>query len=43
LPLASWTLIAFAHRHPAGPLLLAAGAVEVLALLALVPDALRRD
>lgn len=39
--LASWTLIAFAHRHPAGPLLLAAGAVELLALLALVPDALR--
>lgn len=39
LVLAAWVLIAFAHRHPAGPMLLAAGAAESLALLALVPDA----
>jgi hypothetical protein len=38
--LATWTLIALAHRHPAGPLLLLTGAIEVLAFLALVPDAL---
>ena len=38
--LASWMLIALEHRHPAGPLLLAAGAMEVLAFLALIPDAL---
>jgi len=40
LVLTSWVLIAFEHRHPAGPLLLAAGAMETLALLALVPDAM---
>ena len=40
LVLASWVLIAFEHRHLAGPLLLAAGALETLALLALVPDAM---
>jgi hypothetical protein len=40
LLLATWTLIAFAHRHPAGPLLLLAGAIELLTLFALVPDAL---
>jgi hypothetical protein len=40
LVLASWSLIALEHRHPAGPLLLAAGAMEVLAFLALIPDAL---
>jgi hypothetical protein len=40
LLLATWTLIALAHRHPAGPLLLLTGAIEVLAFLALVPDAL---
>ena len=40
LVLAAWALIALEHRHPAGPLLLAAGALEALALLALVPDAL---
>ena len=40
LVLASWTLIALEHRHPAGPLLLAAGGLEALALLALVPDAM---
>ena len=40
LLLATWTLIALAHRHPAGPLLLLAGAIELLTLFALVPDAL---
>jgi len=40
LVLTSWVLIAFEHRHLAGPLLLAAGAMEALALLALVPDAM---
>ena len=40
LLLTAWTLIALAHRHPAGPMLLAAGGIEVLALLALVPDVL---
>lgn len=40
LVLAAWALIALEHRHPAGPLLLAAGAAEALAALALVPDAL---
>ena len=40
LVLASWVLIALEHRHPAGPVLLAAGALEALAFLALVPDAL---
>jgi hypothetical protein len=39
LLLATWTLIALAHRHPAGPLLLLAGVVELLTLFALVPDA----
>ena len=39
LLLATWTLIALAHRHPAGPLLLLTGAIELLALFALVPDA----
>lgn len=38
--LAAWVLIALEHRHPAGPMLLAAGGTEVLALLALVPDVL---
>ena len=38
--LTSWILIAFEHRHPAGPLLLLAGALELLALFAIVPDAL---
>ena len=38
--LVAWILIAFEHRHPAGPLLLVAGALATLALLALVPDAL---
>jgi len=38
--LAAWTLMALEHRHPAGPMLLAAGGIELLALLALVPDAL---
>jgi hypothetical protein len=37
---ASWILIAFEHRHVAGPLLLLAGALELLALFAVVPDAL---
>lgn len=40
LVLASWVLIALEHRHPAGPLLLGAGAMEALALLVRVPDAL---
>ena len=40
LLLAAWVLIGLEHRHPAGPMLLAAGAIEVLALLALVPDVL---
>lgn len=40
LLLTAWTLIALEHRHPAGPMLLAAGGIEVLALLALVPDVL---
>ena len=40
LVLTSWVLIALEHRHPAGPLLLAAGAMEALAVLALIPDAL---
>jgi hypothetical protein len=40
LLLATWTLIALAHRHPAGPLLLLVGAIELLTLFALVPDAL---
>ena len=40
LVLAAWALIAREHRHPAGPLLLAAGAMQALALLALIPDAL---
>jgi hypothetical protein len=38
--LATWALIALAHRHPAGPLLLLAGGIELLTLFALVPDAL---
>ena len=40
LLLAAWTLIALAHRHPTGPLLLLVGALELVTLLALVPDAL---
>jgi hypothetical protein len=40
LLLAAWVLIALEHRHPAGPMLLAAGGIELLAILALVPDAL---
>jgi len=39
LLLVTWILIALEHRHPAGPLLLLAGALELLALFALVPDA----
>ena len=40
LLLGAWVLIALEHRHPAGPLLLAAGAMQTLAFLTLVPDAL---
>jgi hypothetical protein len=40
LLVAAWVLIALEHRHPAGPMLLAAGGIEALALLALVPDVL---
>ena len=40
LVLGAWVLIALEHRHPAGPLLLAAGAMQALAFLTLVPDAL---
>jgi hypothetical protein len=40
LLLAAWVLIGLEHRHPAGPMLLAAGVIEILALLALVPDVL---
>lgn len=40
LLLTAWVLIALEHRHPAGPMLLAAGGIELLALLALVPDVL---
>lgn len=40
LLLTAWMLIALAHRHLAGPLLLLTGAIEMLALFALVPDAL---
>lgn len=40
LVLASWVLIALEHRHPAGPMLLFAGALEALALVVLVPDSL---
>jgi hypothetical protein len=39
LLLVTWVLIALEHRHPAGPLLLLAGALELLALFVLVPDA----
>ena len=39
LLLATWTLIALAHRHPAGPLLLLSGAIELLTVVVLVPDA----
>lgn len=38
--LAAWVLIALAHRHPAGPLLILTGALATLALLVLIPDAL---
>jgi hypothetical protein len=40
LVLGAWVLIALEHRHAAGPLLLVAGAMQTLAFLALVPDAL---
>ena len=40
LVLGAWVLIALEHRHTAGPLLLVAGAMQALAFLALVPDAL---
>jgi hypothetical protein len=39
LLLATWTLIALEHRHPAGPLLLLSGAIELLTLVVLIPDA----
>jgi hypothetical protein len=42
LLLATWVLIALAHRHPAGPLLLLAGAIELLTLFLLVPDVVGR-
>ena len=38
--LLSWLLIALEHRHPAGPLLICAGGLELLALIVLIPDAL---
>ena len=40
LVLGAWVLIALEHRHAAAPLLLLAGAMQTLAFLALVPDAL---
>jgi hypothetical protein len=40
LVLGAWVLIALEHRHAAGPVLLTAGVMQTLALLALVPDAL---
>ena len=40
LVLVSWLLIGLAHRHVVGPLLLLAGALEVIALVVLVPDVL---
>jgi hypothetical protein len=36
----SWLLIALEHRHPAGPILISAGGLELLALVVLIPDAL---
>lgn len=36
---ASWVLIALAHRHVVGPMLLLAGAFEVVALVVLIPEA----
>jgi hypothetical protein len=38
--LLSWLLIALEHRHPVGPMLIAAGALETIAFVMLVPDAL---
>ena len=40
--LASWVLSAFTYRHVVAPLLLAAGLLEVVAFLLLVPDAMVR-
>ena len=36
---AAWALIALAHRHVVGPMLILAGALEVLALVVLIPEA----
>jgi hypothetical protein len=36
---ASWVLIALEHRHVVGPMLLLAGAFEVVALVVLIPEA----
>ena len=36
----AWTLIALAHRHAVGPLLILAGVLASLALVVLIPDAL---
>jgi len=36
---AAWSLIALAHRHIVGPMLVLAGALEVLALIVLIPEA----
>lgn len=38
--LCAWTLIALAHRHVVGPLLILAGALASVALVVLIPDAL---
>lgn len=38
--LASWILIALEHRHVVGPLLLIGGALQAIAMLVLVPDAI---
>lgn len=40
--LASWALIALEHRHVVGPLLVLAGALQVVAIVVLIPDALVR-
>ena len=37
--LGAWTLIALAHRHVVGPLLVVAGALASVALVVLIPDA----
>lgn len=38
--LLAWTLIALEHRHLVGPILIAAGLLDFIALVVLIPDAL---